>query len=95
MRKLTLCVMLLMLTSCALIERGAVGTVDLAAVATNQSLDTMAAPIAALVEHWCALFEYRQKHLGGLVNGMLAAQKKGIYIDCDTDTSETRSSIFE
>lgn len=72
------------LSSCATIEKIATGGVTTAAVATNKTLDTIAAPIKELVEQWCALLEYRQEHLGGLVNGMLAEQNKAIDIDCDT-----------
>ena len=94
MRRLTLlCVMLLVLTGCATIERITTGAVTKAAVVTNQTLDTIGAPITELVEQWCTLLDYRQEHLGGLVNGRLASQNKSIVIDCDTRNS--RTSIFE
>ena len=85
--------MLFMLAGCAAIERATTATVTKAAVVTNATLDTIAAPITELVEQWCALLDYRQEHLGGLVNGMLAAQNKSIVIDCDTNTITTNTGI--
>lgn len=84
MSRIILLVGLLFLTSCSTIERVATGAVTKAAVATNRTLDTIGAPITELVEQWCTLLDYRQEHLGGLVNGMLAKDKKSIDIDCDT-----------
>ncbi len=72
------------LGGCSTIERIATGGVTKAAVVTNRTLDAIGAPLTELVEQWCALLDYRQEHLGGLVNGRLAAQNKSITIDCNT-----------